>query len=114
MLGNQHALVIFVDHFRAPDIEVTTILVIGQEPSLLEDEDADEDHGDKRDNQDATRAIHHQLGQTGRLTQLVDVSILLAHFRQVYLYRISLFLALFRISPFTVLSLFLYFSYSLH
>ena len=114
VFGNQHALVILVDHFRTPDIEVTAILVIGQEPPLLEYEDADEDHDDERDNQDAKRAIHHQLGQTVRATQLVDVSIFFAQFRRVYLCQISLFILLIRISFFPFLALFFYFSYSIN
>ena len=114
MFGNQHALVILVDHFRTPDIEVTTILVIGQEPALLEYEDADEDHDDERDTQDAKRAIHHQLGQTARVTQLVDVKIFFAQFRRVYLCRISLFPVRILISIFPILALFLYFSYSIN
>ena len=113
VLGNQHALVILVDHFRTPDIEVTAILVIGQEPSRLEDDDADEHHDDERDNQDAKRAIHHQLGQAARVTQLVDVKIFLAQFRRVYLFRVSLPLVLIRTNLFSILALFFYLSYKI-
>ena len=110
MFGNQHALVIVVDHLRTPDIEVTAILVIGQDPSLPDYDDADEDHDDERDTQDAKRAIHHQLGQTARVAQLVNVKIFLAQFRRVYLCRISLFPVRILISIFTTLALFFYFS----